>query len=176
MDDELRHYGILGQKWGIRRTPEQLGRRRDELKDTNRTLGAKLDKINTSANKNYHKSVKIGMKNERQQRRISKAQQKIYKYERKVEKANNKKYVPDYEKMRKYEMKISKQKNKIHKAEVRLKHNPYQIKYEACVDLANKTKRRIEKNDKMIHMLDSTINAINNGTIEQGKYFMKYVE
>lgn len=25
MSEELRHYGVLGMKWGIRRTPEQLG-------------------------------------------------------------------------------------------------------------------------------------------------------
>ena len=31
MKAELKHYGIKGMKWGIRRTPEQLGHRRKKL-------------------------------------------------------------------------------------------------------------------------------------------------
>lgn len=34
--NELKHYGILGMKWGVRRTPEQLGHRKEKKDDFRR--------------------------------------------------------------------------------------------------------------------------------------------
>ena len=51
---ELTHYGILGMKWGIRRTPEQLGNL--SKKDT-KWMKKKSDKITKQARKNSFKEL-----------------------------------------------------------------------------------------------------------------------
>lgn len=57
-DSQLQHYGILGMKWGVRRTPAQLARARGETPKTdsgsNRTnagKSTKSSKVSSSSKK-----------------------------------------------------------------------------------------------------------------------------
>ena len=49
--DELYHYGVKGMKWGIRRTPEQLGHR-SKKQSLNKTLGKDTPYSQNSKNRN----------------------------------------------------------------------------------------------------------------------------
>lgn len=41
-NDELMHYGVKGMRWGVRRTPEQLGRKVSRLERKNASLEKKV--------------------------------------------------------------------------------------------------------------------------------------
>lgn len=60
----LEHYGVKGMKWGIRRTPEQLGHKISKLKRKNLNLEKKIvkaeekqDKASRKAKKYYNKGL-----------------------------------------------------------------------------------------------------------------------
>lgn len=49
MDNTLKHYGVLGMKWGIRRTPEQLARARGSSAKKTKEASKPKTKVKTKS-------------------------------------------------------------------------------------------------------------------------------
>ena len=91
--NDVYHHGIKGMKWGVRRTPEQLGH--DVPGKTNKALTAvskqvdKLDKVRRKAAENYHKNELKEYSDRYQQLGMTKADadaqaEKDYQFRKKV--------------------------------------------------------------------------------------------
>lgn len=64
MEHYLAHHGIKGQKWGIRRTPEQLGHKKVKFKKSNGQSYSKDDVVFISGKVSYDKPITDILKNE----------------------------------------------------------------------------------------------------------------
>lgn len=51
MPNYLEHYGVKGMKWGVRRTPEQLGHKRSSSKDISMKTWTEIQRIHNSLSK-----------------------------------------------------------------------------------------------------------------------------
>jgi chromosome segregation ATPase len=173
-DDELRHYGVLGMKWGVRRSRESLSSRVSKLRNKNAKLSAKAKSLDSKAAEYGRKSTQMQIRNSKYESRIAKASAKKAKYDVKLHSAMNKRR-PNQDKIAKYASKSAKYELKINKAQRKLKYNKWYVKSEQAKMDAAKAKSKIEKNENVMRVYNNTIKAMDSGSIQQGRLFMKYV-
>lgn len=57
--NEIEHYGVKGMKWGVRRTPEQLGHYREKaLKKSNKRYDREIERARKQANRGFTEKSK----------------------------------------------------------------------------------------------------------------------
>lgn len=143
----LMHYGILGMRWGVRRTPEQLGHKVAKLESRNQKYMSKVVKAKAAGANKLPKASKLRNK-------ATKLRAKEYGF------FTSKSEAEEYE----------------HKAK-KLEARAANLERESVSGGAKAKKylAKINKNRETISIFNNTIDSLNSGKVLAGNQFlMKY--
>lgn len=174
-EEELQHYGVLGMKWGVRRSREELERRRSKLGAKNEKLSARETAKTDAAKKYAAKSADMQARNVKYKKQLAKATAKKTQNDVRLYSERSRRH-PNERRLAKYERERAKQMRKISTANRNLKYNKWEQKLAQAKLDAEKARAKIEKNERLMNVFSKTIDAIDAGTIQQGRVFMKYVD
>lgn len=170
----LAHHGVKGMKWGVRRTPEQLGNRVSKLQSRNKSLSSDIKRYNDTARDYDVRSARASAKNSKWEGKLAKATAKKAKYDLKQQKEMARRN-PNADKIADYAGKSAAANMKIMKAQKKIKYNKWSVKSEELKAAAKEAQIEIESNERLIQSYNSTIKAINEGSVKQGRIFMQYM-
>ena len=169
--NELTHYGVLGMKWGVRRSQDQLRKRIGKLQNKNTDLNTYRKESIDRANVYSIKSARVQQGNAKYESRLAKATAKKAKYDLKINKQLSKRN-PNEDKVAKYTAKSTKYQMQILKAEKKLKFNKWETKAQACKEDALEAEQAMKKNERLMSIYKNTIKDLDSGKIKAGKSFL----